>query len=341
MATVLGCNVVIVELDRDAEFALDLIQTISHQSQAVVMVYSSKSDPDLVVRTMRAGAREFLRLPLEPDAMADALAQVTARRKAVQSTKTVDGELFVFLSAKGGAGVTTLASNFAVALAAESEKNTLLIDLNLPLGDAAINLGIKAPYSSVDALQNSARLDSSFLSNVLVRYNNFLSVLSAPAELTAFEASQEAFERLLTVTKQEFQYVVVDSGLRLDLQRTALFEKSTTVYLVTQVGIPELRNANRVIAKLTQQEGPKLEIVLNRYEQDSMGIPEAEITKALTKPAQWKVPNDYAAVRKMQNTATPLALEDSPISRAIRNMARAACGKTDAPAKKKGFSFFR
>ena len=336
MATVLGCNVVIVELDRDPEFALDLIQTISHQSQAVVMVYSSKSDPDLVVRTMRAGAREFLRLPLEPDAMADALAQVTARRKAVQSTKTVDGELFVFLSAKGGAGVTTLASNFAVALAAESEKNTLLIDLNLPLGDAAINLGIKAPYSSVDALQNSARLDSSFLSNVLVRYNNFLSVLSAPAELTAFEASQEAFERLLTVTKQEFQYVVVDSGLRLDLQRTALFEKSTTVYLVTQVGIPELRNANRVIAKLTQQEGPKLEIVLNRYEQDSMGIPEAEITKALTKPAQWKVPNDYAAVRKMQNTATPLALEDSPISRAIRNMARAACGKTDAPAKKKG-----
>lgn len=341
MATVLGCNVVIVELDRDPESALELIQNISHQSQAVVMVYSSKSDPDLVVRTMRAGAREFLRLPLEPDAMADALAQVTARRKAVQSTKTVDGELFVFLSAKGGAGVTTLASNFAVALAEISEKNTLLIDLNLPLGDAAINLGIKAPYSSVDALQNSARLDSSFLSNVLVRYNNFLSVLSAPAELTAFEASQEAFERLLAITKQEFQYVVVDSGLRLDLQRTALFEKSTTVYLVTQVGIPELRNANRVITKLTQQEGPKLEIVLNRYEQDSMGIPEAEITKALTKPAQWKVPNDYAAVRKMQNTATPLALEDSPISRAIRNMARAACGKTDAPAKKKGFSFFR
>jgi pilus assembly protein CpaE len=341
MATVSKCSVVIVELDRDPEFALELIQTICDHSPVVVMVYSSQASPDLVVRSMRAGAREFLRLPLEPDAMADALAQVTARRKAAQSTQTVEGELFVFLGAKGGAGVTTLASNFAVALAEESKKNTLLIDLNLPLGDAAINLGIKAPYSSVDALQNSARLDSSFLSNVLVRYNSFLSVLAAPAELTPFEVSKDAFDRLLAVVKQEFQYIVVDAGLRLDLQQTALFDKSATVYLVTQVGIPELRNANRLVTRFSQEDSPSLEIVLNRYESGAMGIPEAEITKALTKPAQWKVPNDYAAVRKMQNTATPLALEDSPISRTIRNMAKAACGKTDVTTKKKGFSFFR
>jgi pilus assembly protein CpaE len=341
MAAVSKCSVVIVELDRDPESSLELIQTICDGGPAVVMVYSSQASPDLVVRSMRAGAREFLRLPLEPDAMADALAQVTARRKAVQSTQTVDGELFVFLGAKGGAGVTTLASNFAVALAEESEKNTLLIDLNLPLGDAAINLGIKAPYSSVDALRNSARLDSSFLSNVLVRYNTFLSVLAAPAELTPFEVSKDAFDRLLAVVKKEFQYIVVDAGLRLDLQQTALFDRSATVYLVTQIGIPELRNANRLVTRFSQEESPNLEIVLNRYESGAMGIPDAEITKALTKPAQWKIPNDYAAVRKMQNTATPLALEDSLISRAIRTMAKAACGKTDAPAKKKGFSFFR
>ena len=32
----------------------------------------------------------------------------------------------------------------------------------------------------------------------------------------------------------------------------------------------------------------------------------SKLTKALTRPAQWKIPNNYAAVRKMQNTATPL-----------------------------------
>jgi hypothetical protein len=63
--------------------------------------------------------------------------------------------------------------------------------------------------------------------------------------------------------------------------------------------------------------------------------------KALTRPAQWRIPNNYAAVRKMQNTATPLALEDSTIARAILQMVKAACGKSNIPEKKKGFSFFR
>jgi Flp pilus assembly CpaE family ATPase len=42
----------------------------------------------------------------------------------------------------------------------------------------------------------------------------------------------------------------------------------------------------------------------------------------------------------MQNTATPLVLEDSPISRQIKEMARSVTGQQEAPAKKKGFSLF-
>jgi pilus assembly protein CpaE len=341
MAIVSNCSIVIVEVDRDPDFALDLVQRICDRGVAAVMVYSSATNSDLVVRAMRAGAREFLRLPLEPGAMAEAMAQVTARRKSAHSSEKAEGELYVFLGAKGGAGVTTLALNFAVALADESKKNTLLIDMNLPLGDAAINLGVKAKYSTVDALQNSTRLDSNFLSNLVVRYSAFLSVLAAPTELTPYEASREAVDRLLAVVREEFDYVVVDAGLRLDLQRTSLFEPNSTIYLITQVGIPELRNANRLIARFSNEESPNLEIVINRYESGAMGISDSEITRALTKPPQWKVPNNYAAVRKMQNTATPLALEDSTISRAIRKMVKAACGKTDTPEKKKGFSFFR
>ena len=69
-----------------------------------------------------------------------------------------------------------------------------------------------------------------------------------------------------------------------------------------------------------------------------LGVPEDQITKALTRPAQWKIPNDYAAVRRMQTTAIPLALEDSPISRLIRQMARTACGMPAVQEKKAGFS---
>ena len=45
--------------------------------------------------------------------------------------------MLIFVGAKGGSGVTTIASNFAVALAQEPDKSAVLIDLNLPFGDAA------------------------------------------------------------------------------------------------------------------------------------------------------------------------------------------------------------
>jgi pilus assembly protein CpaE len=342
--TIMHFDVAIVDLDSNPESALGLIEEICVHGTATVMTYSTQSDPDLVVRCMRAGAREFLRLPFTANAIAEALDRTLARRPVASVApveKKADARLFVFLGAKGGVGVTTLASNFAVSLAEESSKNTLLIDLNLPLGDSAISLGVKARFSTVDALQNSLRLDSNLLSNLLVRHNTFLSVLAAPSELTPYQASNEAVDRLLVVARQEFDYVVVDAGLRLDLQQTALFHQDSTIYLITQVGIPELRNANRLILRFSKEGSARLEVVINRYESGSLGIPESEISKALTRPADWKIPSNYAAVRKMQNTATPLALEDSPISRIIHKMAVAACGKADAAEKKGVFSFFR
>jgi pilus assembly protein CpaE len=289
---------------------------------------------------MRAGAREFLTMPFSKVTMAEALVRASARKPAPKADKKAGGKLLVFLGAKGGSGVTTLACNFAVALAQDSGQSTLLIDLDLPLGDAALNLGIVAEYSTVNALQDSSRLDGSFLSKLLTKHSSGLSVLAAPGKFSQFEISNQAVDKLLTVARQEFDNVVVDMGSRLDLTGTVLFKDAFTIYLITQAAITELRNSNRLISQFFNSGGPKLEIVLNRYGPRSLGVADEHITKALTRPATWKIPNDYAAVRQMQNTATPLALTDSPISRLIRQMARSVCGEPAAPPKKKGFSLF-
>jgi pilus assembly protein CpaE len=126
----------------------------------------------------------------------------------------------------------------------------------------------------------------------------------------------------------------------LDLTDSALFNDAFTIYLVTQAGIPELRNSNRLISQFFTAGGPKLEIVINRYEPRALGVSDETITKALTRPPNWKIPNDYAAVRQMQNTATPLALGDSPVARLIRQMATSICGQRATQPKKKGFRLF-
>ena len=333
-----GYDVIIVELDSDPEQALDLVEHICGTSPATVMVYSANTDSELLVRCMRAGAREFLTQPIAPNTIAEALVRASVRRPVTKPAKKVGGKVLVFLGAKGGSGVTTIATNFAIALAQESGKNTALVDLDLPFGDAALDLGISAEFSTVNALQNFERLDSNFLTKLLIKHSSGLSVLAAPDRYTPLRASAEAVEKLLSVVRQDFDYVVVDGGSG-SVSRM-LLDAAAVAYLVTQVSISELRNSNRLISEFFTSGGRKLEVVLNRFHPRSLSIDEENITKALTRPVDWKIPNDYPAVRRAQDTATPLAQADSPISRVIRQMARTACNLSPTPNKKKRFGLF-
>jgi pilus assembly protein CpaE len=334
-------DLVIIELDTDPVLALSMVRSICALGLAAVMVYSAKPDLEMAIGSMRAGAREFLKLPLATAEMAEALARVAIRRLTPRQPKSTGRKCFVFLGAKGGCGVTTLSSNFAVTLAQESRQSTLLVDLGLPLGDAAINLGMVTKYSTANALQDSNRLDASFLASLVAEHASGLQVLAAPSEFSKTLPPPGALDKLLSVARQNYDHVVVDAGSRIDLKGSALIDDSAIVYLITQVGVTELRNANRMISHFFAHRVHTLQIVLNRYAPRALGFDEEHITKALTRPAEWRIPDDYATARRTQNTATPLALEDSPISRAIRQMARAACGMPENHEKKKRFSFFR
>jgi len=337
-------DVIVIDLDTDPEFALALIEKICSHGKSTVMVYSSQADPDLLVRCMRAGAREFLTLPFDPSVISDALERALVRRPAPVARAAKSGKLLVFMGSKGGVGVTSVACNFAVALAQDITQKTLLIDLDLPLGDAALNLGIVAEFSTVSALKDAERLDGSMLAQLLVRHSSGLSVLAAPGKFPNYEPGSEAIDKLIEVASKDFDNIVVDVGSRLNVQETALFNQASTIYLVTQAGIPELRNSNRLINQVFANGGPHLEVVLNRFESRTLGVSEEHITKALTRPAQWKVPNDHALVRKMQIDGSPLVLGDSSVARMIRQMAESVNPKPDAAArsqvKKKGFSLF-
>ena len=140
----------------------------------------------------------------------------------------------------------------------------------------------------------------------------------------------------MAVARQEFDNVVVDLGFESRLDGNGALQGASTIYLVTQAGIPELRNSNRLISQFFSEGGPKLEIVINRHETRLLGVSEEDITKALTRPAQWKIPNDYASVRRMQIEATPLVLGDSPIARQIRQMASAVTGQPAVETREEG-----
>jgi pilus assembly protein CpaE len=336
-------EVVIVDADSDPDRALSLAEKICSKGRSTVMAYSGQADVKVAIRFMRIGVREFFTLPLEGPEIADALARASVRQPAKQQGNQAPSKVLVFLGTKGGCGVTALASNFAVSLAQESERSTLLIDFGLPLGDAAINLGMIPEFSISNALKDAPRLDGNFLRTLLATHASGLSVLAAPSDFRLDQTpTDDSINKLLGVARQNFEFIVADAGSRLDLLNTGFFDESSIVYLITQVGISELRNANRMISQFFAKRAENLQIVLNRYKPATLLFDDKHIEKALTRPAQWKIPDDYSSARRTQNTASPMALADAPISLAIRQMARAACGlPTDKEEKRKLFSFFR
>lgn len=337
------CDVLIVDLEQNEERALTLVEAARGLAGALtVMVYSRSADSELLVRCMRAGAREFLSDPLSPDTLAEALVRASVRRDELKpQQKELGGLCLVFVGAKGGSGTTTVCSNFAVQLAKESGATVALLDLNLRLGDAALTLGLTPEFSTEDALRSESRLDRDLVSKLLLRHNSGLHVLAGPVEPSSFSPSASGVSKLISLLRRDFAYLVVDAGSHYSPYGGPLLDTADRVYLVTQANVVELRNSHYLIrSELGGGSGRKLEVVLNRYTARSGEIDEESIVRALGLSPQWRIPSDFHAVQRAQNAGIAVAEKDSAVTRVLKQMARAASGKAAEDGKKKKFGLF-
>ncbi|MGD0347329.1 MAG: AAA family ATPase [Terracidiphilus sp.] len=326
-------DVIIFDLDSNPDLALELVKRTRASDAAITMVYSARPEPKVAISAMRAGAREYLLLPLEQGAVTEALARTTTilRDRAQPARKTL-GQVLVFTGSKGGSGVTTVACNVAIALAQTADQRVLLIDLALPIGDAALCLGISAGYSTEDAFRSINRMDANLLQSLLVRHRSGVFVLAAPTKISEVEVSKTAIDKLIAVARRAFDEVIVDVGSRIDVAAKALFEVASTAYLVTQTGISELRNSNRLISQCFAEEGPNLEIVINRFDSRfHETVNEEVIVKALGRPIRWKIPNDQGAARAQQSG--DIGARETRLSRISMEMASSITGRPVPPER--------
>ncbi len=329
-------DILLVNIDSNPREAFACIENIAVKSSAGIIAYGVDPSMEMLREAMRVGVREFLSFPLNPDEVARAIRRFVPEEKYAET-----GNLYVFLSAKGGSGVTTLAANFATALARNTGEKTALVDLDLPLGDAALALGVNSRYSSLDAINKGRDLDSSFMKTLFYEHQCGVAVLGAPGIHTKVNLHDGAANRLVSIARVDFKHTVLDAGAHWSWLAGPVLENATRIYLVTQSGIPELRNANRVITSCLGEYSTRLEVVMNRHDSRSSNLDENTVNRALTRKIEWRIPSDYVNVRKHQNEASPLVLTESAVSDAINRMARKASGLPEETEKKKRFSLFR
>ena len=327
----LGPEIVIVDLSDDPDLGVKFIQFIS-ENAANQKVIAAGPDlvPELLLAAVRAGISDYLPKPVSVEALADAV-----QRAALQLGRTGDktrapAQLFTFFSSKGGSGSTTIATNIAIVLHRLTGKRTLLVDLDLELGEVSLLLGVQPRFNFVDLVQNFHRMDSGLLTSYIEQHSSGVHLLSAPFHPEKAEVvSGEEIRRILHFLRQHYDYVIVDTPKSFSPVTLAAVDQSDLVFLVANLDLPSLRNIQRglpMLRRILARGEEQLRLVVNRYQADG-DISLDDVSRTLGLKVFWTVSNDYIAVVESINTGKPIVLNgNSAYTRDIKALGAQIAG---------------
>lgn len=319
-------NVIIVDISEDPDVTFELINKItSLNKQAKIIVTSYNADADIVIKSMRIGAREFLTKPLKEQ---ETIAAITKLKDLSLGNLSDNNKCKIIstFSNKGGIGKTAIAVNLALELANITKEKVALIDLNLQLGDVTTFLDINPSFDISYVVNNINRVDESFLLSTLEQYKDTsLYVLADPPYLEqAEDITSDQIAKLFDVLKETFSYIIVDTGSSFDGKTITVLDNSDLILLVTIVNLPAIRNCQRCL-ELFERLGytnEKVKIILNRY-MENEEIKTQDVEDVLAKKIYWKIPNNYFTIMSAINKGIPVGMvnEDSNIARSYKDLA--------------------
>jgi pilus assembly protein CpaE len=333
-ATTTQPDVVVVDL-RDESHVPSALPNLRRKHPATGVVIVASLDPVLMLEVMRAGVTEVITEPLNRADLEAAIARVVTQRP--MGTKA--GQVFAFLGAKGGVGTTTVAVNIAAALAQTYPGETLLIDLHLTNGDAAVFLGAEPPFSVIDALDNTHRLDEAFFRTLVIRTKSGVDLLASSARAMAGPVDVRRVRSLIEFAASHYQFVVLDVP-RSDVMVVDALESAARIVMVVNQELATVRNASRVATALRRRYGEqKVSVVVSRSDrQAEIGCEDVE--RAVGGAVKQTFPSDYRLAQSSLNKGRPISLDNhNELSASFRKYARQLAGTADRPPSDPPMSF--
>jgi pilus assembly protein CpaE len=325
-AVVLGPTV-----DLGAAMGLAESMRVVRPSLAVILV-RRRVDTAVLTDSLRSGVFEVVE---ERDLAGLASSVTRARELARRLRDTVPGaasseethqrgRLITVFSAKGGCGKTTLATNLAAALADRGRREVCLVDLDLAFGDVAIAMQLFPAHTIADAVPLADSLDASAVASLLTPHSPGLTTLVAPIEPgTAESIPATLVSAVLTLLKEQFDFVVVDTPPAFDDHVLAAFDQSDMVALLATLDIPALKNLKLTLETLDLLNYPRdrWRLVLNRAD-SKVGLAVSEVEKTLKAPISVQIPSSRDVPASI-NRGVPIVLDDPkhPVSLAIKAFA--------------------
>jgi pilus assembly protein CpaE len=312
----------IITLGSNQEQSIKLIQRLSSESPNTALISAAhNASPDLLLQSLRAGAREFLQLPVQPQELKTVLDRVIQFCEGQVEAPKKKGRMIAVFSSKGGCGTSFIATN----LAASTNARTVLVDLNLQAGDLPLFLGVDPKYSFADMAENRSRLDDSLITSLTTPCTSNLSLVAAPKEAdSADEIEPEHVFEVLQRLRESYEYVVLDPQHTFDSITLAALDQSDEIVLVLTLDIPAIRSTQRALEIFDRLGYPrkKIRVVVNRWSKQ-IDLDLRQVEKFLGEPVIGFIPSDYQSAVTSINLGQPL-VQSEPNSRIAQELRRIA-----------------
>lgn len=290
-------DIIIMDINMPDMDGLQATEIITRQvPRSAIIIMSVQNDSDYYRRAMGAGAKDFLTKPINMDEMYNTVRNVYKKHESIrefhdglekgganlaffQKEEKIEGEraghVIVVYSPVGGVGKTTIATSIASGLMKEDVK-VLLIDADLQFADVGTFLNLTPQSTITEVAEDVNDLDIELFENVVATHDSGLKVLTGPARPEFADALWERPETISTIIQKvrgSYDFVVVDTGSRLDSTLSNILENATRVLLV---GTPTLVCAKnmRFVLDLFDQAGfpqDRTVIVLNKIIEERKG----------------------------------------------------------------------
>jgi pilus assembly protein CpaE len=315
---------VILHATRSSALPVDELAAIREYTRAPIVLLASGESSALLEDALDADVADVLLLPQLTENVVFAVRKAghAGRR---QGKGRGDGRIITVFSPKGGTGKTVTATNLATSFAKYGGKRTLLLDLDLQFGDAAIMLGIEPEKTIQDLVVAPGELDPEKLAGYTTRHSSGLDVLPAPIRPEDAElVTEQKLSRLLEVAKESYDVIVVATSPFFHGPMLATLDRTDDLLLVCGLDVPTIKNVRLSLQTLQLLSFPteRIRIILNRAN-SNVGMKRGEVEAALEAKIRFEVPSDRA-VPLAVNRSNPAVLSDpkADFSRALREMAK-------------------
>lgn len=241
------------------------------------------------------------------------------------------GEAIVITSGKGGVGKTTTTANLGTALALQGKK-VCLVDTDIGLRNLDVVLGLenRIIYDLVDVIEGRCKIQQALVKDKRVDEKLFLLPAAQTTDKNA--VTPEQVKSLIDELKREFDYVLIDCPAGIEQGFRNAVAGADRAIVVATPEISAVRDADRIIGLLEQEDIEPPKLIINRIRKnlmnsgDSMDI--TEVTTHLSIDLLGIIV-DSEDVISSSNKGEPIVMNpNSKASLGYRNIARRILGES-------------